>query len=309
MAPVTRLAPSPTGHLHLGNAWSFLLAWLAARSRNGKVILRMDDIDPQRSRDEFADSIIDDLAWIGLTWDGPVVRQSARTDHYRNAFDQLEAAGLIYPCFCNRRELRSLAQAPHIGDEGVTYPGTCRNIPQEERTQRIRIGGSFSWRLACPEEPVAFYDGIRGEQNFTKRQYGGDFPIKRSDGIWSYQLASVVDDAACGVSLVLRGRDLLPSTPRQIVLSELLGFTQPEYLHIPLLLDKDGERLAKRHRSMALGELRRNGVTPERIIGYLAFLAGMNPAAKPRSPADLAGAFRPDMIPRNDLICDPDCLY
>lgn len=305
---VTRLAPSPTGRLHLGNAWSFLLCWLAAHSSGGKVFLRIDDIDPQRSKPEFSNSIIYDLLWLGLNWDncdeGAIIYQSSRQLIYADALKILEGRHLVYPCFCTRKELRSLSSAPHIGDEGPPYPGVCANLNQSEQEKRSQMGSPFSLRLRCPEHTLCFTDLIQGPQCYAKAQYGGDFALRRSDGVLAYQLASAVDDAQMGINFVMRGRDLLPSTPRQIILSHYLGYQPPTYAHIPLLLDPNGERLAKRHASLALSELRKSGMAAESIVGYLAFLAGINPEQRRLRPDELLHHFTIANLPKRDIRID-----
>ena len=207
-----RLAPSPTGFLHLGNAWAFLLAWLACRSKGGSLVLRMEDIDPDRSRPEYADAIIRDLRWLGLDWDegpdaggpaGPYV-QSARMGLYADALNRLDRAGHIYPCYCTRKELRTLAGAPHVGDAGAAYPGTCRNLPPERRAELEAAGRRPCIRLRCPSQNYAFEDAVFGPFSMTLEACGGDFALRRSDGVIAYQLAVVVDDGLMGITQVVR---------------------------------------------------------------------------------------------------------
>ena len=306
--PVTRLAPSPTGHLHLGNAWSFLIAWLAARSAGGKVYLRMDDIDPARSRRDYGDAILRDLEWLGLDWDSwqgqDIVWQSARTGAYENVLARLCGSGLVYPCFCSRREIRMLANAPHPGDEGAPYFGKCRLLSEAELAGRA--GRPHSLRLATPELNVEFRDLIQGRQDFSRSAWGGDFALRRPDGVWAYQLASVVDDAEMGVNLVVRGRDLLASTARQILLGNALGYSMPAYAHLPLLLDGTGQRLAKRRQGLALGSLRDIGWSGEAVIGLLAFLGGLRPDSSPLPAQTLLPFFRLELIRPDDIFLPPD---
>ena len=310
---VGRLAPSPTGLLHLGNAWAFLLAWLSARSQGGRVLLRMEDLDPQRSRPAFADAILQDLKWLGLDWDagpdtagevqpavGPLV-QSRRGHIYADALARLEAAGLTYPCFCSRKELRQLASAPHLGEEEAARADPCRNLDAAEQERLLAAGRHAALRLRCPEEAIAFDDAVMGPQLFAPGDFGGDFALRRSDGVMAYQLAVAVDDGLMGVTEVVRGRDLLPSTPRQLLVMRHLGLTAPRYAHIPLLLDAEGERLAKRHASLSLAALRAQGVAPARIVGSLARLAGINPAGSPAHPRELVERFSLKALPRADL--------
>ncbi len=289
--PCGRLAPSPTGLLHLGNAWSFLWAWLWAKSSRhtqGCVLLRMEDIDPQRARKEYAATIEDDLRWLGLHWDGPVLYQSQRVEKYHTILHDLQKKDWVYPCYCTRKELRSLAGAPHVEDSGAPYPGLCATLSQAERAMKESAGRKGAWRLRCGASPkdmlhaqqatvekkVCFHDILYGEQCFSLQDIGGDFALCRSDGVVAYQLAVVVDDAAQGVTQVVRGSDILVSTPRQLYLQEILGLPTPQYAHVPLLLDDEGQRLAKRHSSLSLQALRAAAVPPERIIGLLAHLAG-----------------------------------
>ncbi|WP_458400512.1 tRNA glutamyl-Q(34) synthetase GluQRS [Mailhella sp.] len=301
--PVGRLAPSPTGLLHLGNAWSFLLAWLGVRSHPsgaGCIILRQEDIDPARSRREWMDGIERDLAWLGLDWDGPVFQQSQLGERYETALGELEARGLVYPCYCTRKELRELAGAPHgahdgLGDAGAAYPGTCRRLTPEERADREAQGRRASLRLLCPDGEAgreSFHDLVLGPQSFTLTDCGGDFALRRSDGVWAYQLAVVADDLAMGVNQIVRGEDILLSTPRQLLLWRLFGGTAPSFAHIPLLHDSEGERLAKRHKSLSLAQLRESGYRPESIVGWLARLARLTPSAEPVTPRDLAARLR-----------------
>ncbi|MBD5417964.1 MAG: tRNA glutamyl-Q(34) synthetase GluQRS [Desulfovibrio sp.] len=309
---VGRLAPSPTGLLHLGNAWAFLLAWLSARSKGGRVLLRMEDLDPQRSRPAFAAAIVDDLHWLGLDWDagpeggdaapglGPMV-QSQRGHIYAGAMARLESAGLTYPCFCSRKELRQLASAPHAGEEGPVAPDPCRSLTAAERQRLFADGRHAALRLRSPDEAVCFSDMFQGPQAFSPEAFGGDFALRRSDGVVAYQLAVAVDDGLMDVTEVVRGRDLLPSTPRQLLVMRFLGLTPPTYAHIPLLLDSEGERLAKRHASLSLAALRAAGARPEAVVGYLGRLAGINPGGRPVRPRELVGRFSPAALPRGDL--------
>ncbi len=296
-----RLAPSPTGFLHLGNAWAFLLAWLACRKDGGTLILRMEDIDPDRSRADYADAIIRDLRWLGLDWDegpdvggpcGPYV-QSERLSLYAEALDRLASEGHTYPCYCTRKELRTLAGAPHVGDAGAAYPGTCRTLSPERRAELEAAGRRPCVRLRCPEAAYAFEDAVAGPRSATLEACGGDFALRRSDGVVAYQLAVVVDDGLMGVTQVVRGEDLLVSTPRQLALFDLLGFRRPAYMHLPLLCDPEGERLAKRHAGLTLASLRDAGVAPAAVVGYLGHKAGLLEAAVPVHPRDLLPAFAP----------------
>ena len=315
-----RLAPSPTGYAHLGNAWAFLLAWLAARSSAGQVVLRIEDIDPQRSRPEYTAALIEDLSWLGLDWDfgpdrataadGPTgpFEQGRRSHHYAAAIAQLERAGLTYPCFCTRKELRSMAGAPHVDDAGAPYPGTCRNLSYAQQQAHLAAGRRPCLRLRCPQGPINFTDTVLGEQSHTLAECGGDFALRRSDGVVAYQLAVAVDDALMGINQVVRGRDILISTPRQIALLKLLGYGAPAYAHVPLLLDAEGQRLAKRHQSLALRSLRQTGADPRRITGFLGSLAGCNPGGKAASPAELLPHFSLLRLPAEDIRIEGETL-
>lgn len=285
---------------------SFLICWLMVRSQGGKVYLRMDDLDPVRSKAAFAKEIIDDLVWLGLDWDSwssaqPIIYQSKRSDQYLQALKKLEEQEILYPCFCTRKELRTLAGAPHPSDEGVFYPGTCLALSPAERAGRLASGTPHAIRLQCPCGRIDFDDLIQGSQFFAKNQYGGDFALKRSDGVWAYQLASAVDDLLMGVNLVVRGRDLLPSTPRQILLARLLGHRPPQYAHLPLLLDNNGERLAKRNDALSLQSLRKSGVKAARITGYLGYLAGISESFAERTPQELLSQFKAEKVKKEDI--------
>lgn len=313
--PRGRLAPSPTGRLHLGNAFAFLMAWLSIRSRRGTLILRMEDIDPDRSRPEYAAAIMEDLAWLGLSWDegpdaggpcGPYI-QSERLDLYAALIDQLTARGLIYPCYCTRKELRLLASAPHVGDEGAPYPGTCRSLDASTQEALEQAGRRASLRLNTDAAAnllaslrlategasfrLAFTDAVLGPRRFSLDDCGGDFAVRRSDGVVAYQLAVAADDAAMGITEVVRGDDLLLSTPRQLLLFELMDRKPPSYAHVPLVHDDAGERLAKRHRSLELAALRGEGIPAGAVIGYLGYLAGCLDKAQRACPDDLLPSF------------------
>ncbi|MDR2573682.1 MAG: tRNA glutamyl-Q(34) synthetase GluQRS [Desulfovibrio sp.] len=311
-----RLAPSPTGHIHLGNAWAFLLAWLSVRSRKGRLILRVEDIDPQRSKGEFTGTLLEDLRWFGLDWDeGPDIGgpaqpylQSLRMACYEEALARLEAVDATYPCFCTRRELRHLASAPHVEDMGTPYPGTCRRLDGEKQAALFEAGRRAAVRLRCSGTTVSFVDGLQGEIRASLADCGGDFALRRSDGVISYQLAVTVDDALMGVTDVVRGRDILPSTPRQIVLQRLLGYATPVYRHIPLLLDNGGNRLAKRHQSLTLRKLRQEGVEARRVVGLLSHMAGLNPSEMSVSPQELLPRFAPENLPKHDQCVTEDNL-
>jgi glutamyl/glutaminyl-tRNA synthetase len=274
VAYIGRLAPSPTGLLHLGHAATFWTAYARSCERDGVLRMRNEDLDPQRSRAEFVAAMFEDLQWLGIRWSGEVVTQSARSAAYREALDQLLQGGWVYPCRCSRKDLARMMQAPHenpaemdADDEGV-YPGVCR--PVGERVGRAFEAG-VNYRFRVPDgEAIAFHDGNLGAQAFTAGRDFGDFLVWRKDGVPSYQLACVVDDAAMGITEVVRGRDLLKSTARQILLQWALGYTTPEYFHTTLLVDANGVRLAKRHDALALRTLRERGHAPEEVRAMFA---------------------------------------
>jgi len=300
-----RFAPTPSGQLHIGNLYTALLAWLQVRSEGGVFALRMEDIDRPRCKPQWAELALTDLRWFGLDWDeGPDVggpygpyTQSERLALYADAFRRLSESGRLYPCYCSRAELAALASAPHgLMSEGPAYPGTCRSLSDAERKARAETKAP-SYRFAVPDRAsVEFADGIRGPITFPPG-YGGDFVVKRADGIFGYQLAVVVDDAAMDVTHVLRGDDLLDSTPRQLWLYEALGLKPPRFAHVPLLCDASGERLSKRHRSLSAAELRGAGVRPETLVGAVACAAGLIDRAEPTTPRELIAHFSLDKLP------------
>ena len=302
-----RFAPSPSGRMHLGNLFCALLSYLSVKSRGGEWILRIEDLDTARCRPDYARQVEEDLRWLGLAWDeggsagGPDAPyfQSQRTALYEAALARLRGMGLVYPCFCTRAQLHA-ASAPHREDGLTVYPGTCRGLTPEDIARREASGRKGALRLRVPEETVTFTDGHLGEVTEYLPTDCGDFLLRRSDGLFAYQLAVVVDDAAMGVTEVVRGADLLSSTPRQLLLYELLGWEAPEFYHFPLLLSPDGRRLSKRDGDLGLGALRER-YTPEEIIGKLAYLAGQNPGGGPRTPEALAEDFHWDAVPRRDI--------
>ena len=295
---IGRVAPSPSGRMHLGNLWSCLLAWLSARSAGGGMVLRLEDLDPDRCKQEYCDQVMRDLEWLGLDWDNEPVWQSRRTEAYRAAFEQLQTRGLIYPCYCTRAE-RLAASAPHANDGTPIYDGRCRTLPPEvlaeyERTRRP------AWRVEVPAKTITFRDLCQGEYAEELSSACGDFILRRSDGVYAYQLAVLVDDEMMGVTQVIRGRDLLSSTPRQLWLQEALGYSHPEYGHVPLLLSPDGRRLAKRDRDKELGQLQQQ-YTARQIVGRLAFAAGLIDRDEAITPAELISLFDWSKIPKEDL--------
>ncbi len=306
---ITRLAPSPTGALHLGNARTFLLTWLHARHAGGTILLRIDDLDGPRTKKGREQQAIEDLAWLGLDWDRPeeTLRQSERAAAYDDAIDRLLDAGLAYPCICTRSEIAGAASAPH-GPEGPRYPGTCRGRFATPEEAASATGLAPALRFAAPDGDVTFVDRLFDTQTFSPAAETGDFPIRKRDGTAAYQLATVVDDAATNVDLVIRGADLLPSTARQIQLIDALALTRPDYLHLPLVVGPDGRRLAKRHGDTRLAALRDAGWTAERTVGWLAATAGLSAPGEPVTAEALVGRYDPGALTTETVVVDPQRL-
>lgn len=310
---VGRFAPSPSGRMHLGNAFSALIAWLSARSSGGRMVLRIEDLDPRASSRERAKTLIDDLAWLGLDWDEGPHYQSDRLAAYDDAIVRLEELGLTYPCFCTRAELHA-ASAPHASDGTYLYAGTCRGLSHEEVALRAELRPPAT-RLRVPNEDdpagtITWTDlGFGPRQEVLARECG-DFLIRRSDAVIAYQLAVVVDDCLMGVNQVVRGCDLLGSSARQTYLARLLGFEAPTFGHVPLLVAPDGRRLSKRDRDLDLGALREAGAAPETVVGALAAAAGLVEAGAQARPSDLVDAFSWDKIAahRGDIVVGEDFL-
>ncbi len=293
---VGRFAPTPSGRMHLGNVWSALLSWLSVRSRGGEMVLRMEDLDPRRCRPEYAAQLREDLRWLGLDWDREQTPQSQRSGAYAAAFRALADRGLVYPCYCSRADLHA-ADAPHAADGRLLYAGTCRSLTEAERRAKTKPP---AWRLEVPDREFAVQDGLQGRYAENLARESGDFIIRRADGVYAYQLAVVVDDIAAGVTEVVRGRDLLDSTPRQRWLYELLNAPPPATYHVPLLLAPDGRRLSKRERDLDLGALRAR-TTPEALLGCLAVQAGQIPPGETASAQELAAVFTWKKVPRENL--------
>ena len=287
--------------MHLGNLWSSLLAWLAARSAGGRMVLRLEDLDPDRCTQAWCDQVMRDLEWLGLDWDNEPVYQSRRTPAYEAAFRQLEEKRLVYPCFCTRAE-RMAASAPHRSDGQAVYDGRCRQLTAEQREDLARQRNP-AWRLAVPDRASSFRDLLQGMHEENLLRDCGDFILRRSDGVYAYQLAVVCDDGDMGITQVVRGRDLLDSTPRQLYLYGLLGLTPPEFYHVPLLLAPDGRRLSKREHDLDMGALRER-FTPAELTGRLAFWAGQTDRPELVTPAELAGCFEWKNVPRGDIIVE-----
>ncbi|MEY8437634.1 tRNA glutamyl-Q(34) synthetase GluQRS [Atopobiaceae bacterium 24-176] len=307
-----RLAPSPSGRMHLGNAFSALMAWLGAKSRGGSVVMRLEDLDPRCQVPERAAALMDDLRWLGLSWDGDPVFQSQRQSAYDEALERLKALGVTYPCFCTRAELHA-ASAPHASDGTYVYAGTCRSLSAAEVAARSRLRPP-ALRVAVPEATeaagtIAVDDLVAGRHVEVLAQECGDFIVRRSDRVMAYQLAVVVDDAAMGVTQVVRGRDLLGSTARQRYLQRLLGLPQVEYAHVPLLVAPDGRRLSKRDGDLDLGAIRARGTRPETVVGALAAAAGLIDGFEPVAAGDLVGQFSWDHLRgRGDIVANETLL-
>jgi glutamyl-tRNA synthetase len=303
-----RFAPSPTGNLHLGNARTALLAWLHTRALGGHFVMRVEDLDRGRVRPGIMEAQLADLRWLGLDWDeGPDVGgphapyvQSERTAAYDAALARLAERGLLFACACSRRDVAAASSAPHAGEEGPRYPGTCRPrlLPEwTPETARAQVGRA-SVRLRTEPGETCFDDGVFGRCCYDAAAETGDFVVRRKDGAAAYQLAVTVDDAAMEITHVLRGADLLSSTARQLLLYRALELSPPAFLHVPLLLGPDGERLAKRHGAVSLAELRDAGIPAPRLAGWLAATCGLARPGEEATPAQLVPRFSPDRIPR-----------
>ena len=303
LKPVGRFAPTPSGRMHLGNVFAALIAWLAVRSQDGEMVLRMEDLDAQRTSAEFAAVLREDLIWLGLTWDREMPPQSRRARVYDEYFAALEAKGLLYPCYCTRSQLHSV-NAPHLSDGTYVYPGTCRNLTPEQRAAFHRAP---AWRVRVPDKIWTVTDKIQGTYRCNLLRDCGDMVVRRADGVYVYQLAVTVDDAEAGVTQVVRGMDLLSSAPRQMYLQSLFGFPHPEYAHVPMLLAPDGRRLSKRDRDLDLGVLRQS-VTREQLLGVLAGAAGLIDKPTPISLGELKEEFSWDKLSGDSIFLDASRL-
>lgn len=302
--PTGRFAPTPSGRLHLGNILCAMLAYLSARSKGGRFLLRIEDVDIPRCPRRLAQQCIDDLTWLGFTWDEAPLYQSDRGDVYAAALDRLAEGGHTYPCFCTRAQLMSLA-APNLGDTQVIYQRTCAHLSPEEAAEKAKTRAP-AIRLRVPDEDVSFTDGLFGPQTENLERDCGDFILRRSDGLYGYQLAVVVDDAMSGVTEVVRGRDILSATPRQLYLQRLLGADAPAYVHIPLLVDAQGRRLAKRDKDLDLTALAQR-FTPADILGMLAYSAGLLDEVRPVTLEGLIPLFDWRKVKKDDLRL-PECI-
>ena len=289
--PIGRFAPTPSGRMHLGNVFAALLAWLSVRSRDGEMVLRMEDLDTLRTNKEFAAVLREDLDWLGLTYDRETPAQSTRGKVYDRYFDLLQQKGLLYPCYCTRSQLHSV-NAPHLSDGTYVYPGTCRNLTEEQRKAFHRAP---AWRVRVDDRIWTVEDRVQGHYTLNLATECGDMVVRRADGVYVYQLAVTVDDGEAGVTEVVRGMDLLSSAPRQMYLQELFGFPHPAYAHVPMLLAPDGRRLSKRDRDLDLGEIRKR-MTREQLLGILASSCGLIPACEPISLEELTREFSWDKV-------------
>ncbi|MCG3180644.1 MAG: Glutamate--tRNA ligase [Phycisphaerae bacterium] len=296
----TRLAPSPTGALHMGNARTFLANWALARRGGWRIVLRIEDLDTPRTKPGADAAAVEDLGWLGLDWDAGPTRQMADLSPYRDALDRLRSAGLIYPCRCTRRDIEQAASAPHADAHELRYPGTCRPAPDDlsHAADAGRRDAPIAWRLIVPDGEIAFNDGFHGPQRVNVQREVGDFVVATKASLPAYQLAVVVDDARQGVTDVVRGDDLLGSTGRQLLLYHLLGLgPPPRYTHLPLVVGEDGRRLAKRHGDTRLATYRDAGVSADRVVGLLAFWSGVVPAREPMSADEFRDRFDLTRLP------------
>lgn len=299
-----RFAPSPSGRMHLGNLMAALLVWLDVRSCGGRMVLRIEDLDPERCTTQRAAQLMDDLEWLGLDWDEggltPEYMQSCRSELYAAAFEELTGRGLTYRCYCTRAE-RLAASAPHREDGTVVYSGRCAALTAEEREAMEAMGRRPAFRVRVPDEQWTIHDGHMGVYTENLRRDCGDFILRRSDGVWAYQLAVVVDDALMGINHVVRGSDLLSSSPRQAWLHTVLGYEPPRFTHLPLLTDASGRRLSKRDADLDLSVLRER-YTPGELTGHLAVSAGLLEEYRPVTPRELVALFSWEKVPAHDLV-------
>ena len=297
--PIGRFAPTPSGRMHMGNVFAGLIAWLSVKSQGGSMLLRMEDLDTQRTSEEFAEVLRKDLTWLGLSWDEETPAQSQRSDTYIRYFEKLCDLNLLYPCYCTRSQLHSV-NAPHLSDGTYVYPGTCRNLTAE---QQQAFNRNPSWRVTVPDRIWTVEDRVQGTYTENLATDCGDFVVRRADGVFVYQLAVTVDDGEFGVTEVVRGMDLLSSAPRQMYLQELFGFAHPEYGHVPMLMAPDGRRLSKRDKDMDLGYLQER-VKPEQLLGLLAYSSQLIDKLTPISAKELAEEFSWDNLRKEDIYLD-----
>ena len=300
---VGRFAPTPSGRMHLGNVFAALVAWLSVRSRDGSLVLRMEDLDTQRTSAEFADILRDDMRWLGLDWDKETAPQSQRSEAYQTYFERLRDMDLLYPCYCTRSQLHSV-NAPHLSDGTYVYAGTCRNLTE---AQKATFDRKPAWRVQVPDKIWTVNDLCQGTYTENLATDCGDFVVRRADGVYVYQLAVTVDDGEAGVTEVVRGMDLLSSAPRQMYLQELFGFAHPEYGHVPMLLAPDGRRLSKRDKDMDLSFLQEH-TTAEALLGLLGHACGILDKQIPISAQELSAEFTWSKLNRKDIYLDISSL-
>ena len=296
---IGRFAPTPSGRMHLGNVFAALVAWLSVRKQNGQMVLRMEDLDTQRTSNAYAEVLMDDLRWLGLDFDIVTPPQSTRTEVYDRYFSILQDMGLLYPCYCTRSQLHSV-NAPHLSDGTYVYPGTCRHLTEAERASFLRAP---AWRVKVPDKLWELCDYAQGEYKENLATDCGDFVVRRADGAYVYQLAVTVDDGEAGVTEVVRGADLLSSAPRQMYLQSLFGFAHPKYGHVPMLLAPDGRRLSKRDQDLDLGALRTR-FTAQELLGLLACSAGMIEQKTPVSLEELISVFSWEPLKKDAIYLD-----
>ena len=301
VTPVGRFAPTPSGRMHLGNVFAALIAWLSVRSKDGEMVLRMEDLDTQRTSNEFAETLRQDLAWLGLDYDREQIPQSQRSQAYDGYFEILRDKGLLYPCYCTRSQLHGV-NAPHLSDGTYVYPGTCRNLSEPPKN---RIP---SWRVMVTDRLWTVEDRVQGHYELNLATDCGDMVVRRADGVYVYQLAMTVDDGEAGVTEVVRGMDLLSSAPRQMYLQELFGFSHPEYGHVPMLMAEDGRRLSKRDRDLDLGEIQKR-IRAEQLIGNLAYASGLIDVRQAISAWELAREFSWKNLRKQDIFINQQQFY
>lgn len=299
---VGRIAPSPSGLMHLGNAFSALLAWAFARSENGEFVVRLENLDERCQNPAYVKGVLDDLRWLGIEWDGEPFVQTERVAAYEVALGHIADKAELYPCFCSRADLHA-ASAPHASDGTPLYAGTCFSMDPDER-DALALERRHALRLHVPDETISFVDAIQGPYAQNLASECGDFVLRRSDGVFAYQLVCVVDDALTGCTQVVRGDDLLSSTPRQLFLYEQLGFMPPRFFHHPMLLSPEGRRLSKRDRDLDVGQLRKHHAMPEKLVGRLAFMLGIIEQPEPCRSDELIGEFSWAKLPSHDLVVD-----
>lgn len=298
-----RFAPSPSGRMHFGNVFSACMAWLSARSKGAGFVVRLEDIDERCRAPQNSELLLDDLAWLGIDWDEKPLHQVGREDIYKDALERIANQALVYPCFCSRADLHS-ASAPHASDGTPIYQGACKGLDAAAVTARRKLKEP-AWRVEVPDETISFEDGHIGPYSQNLLRDCGDFVLRRSDGAYAYQLVVVVDDYLSGVTEVVRGDDLIGSTPRQIWLHRLLGHPQPVYAHHPVLLAPNGKRLSKRDKSLDMGYMRAH-MAPEEMIGKIAAIAGLIDVEEPCTLEELVGEFSWDRVRRGDIVVDAD---